>query len=216
MADQQTFIDRVRRALKRDGSAPPAPPEIDEPMVRLVHSEIGLPELFTRMANAAMIGATLLRVEDLSEQLIAALRQRRVRTIGVSRGGLVDKLSLPATLREAGFDVRSWSELSREQLYSLDCGLTDAWAAIAETGSIVIRSSPHHGRSLSLVPPLHVAVIEPKNIVPDLVDLMPRITAAGDNPGTVLITGPSKTADIEMNLVTGVHGPGEVLAFVLN
>lgn len=216
MADQQAFIDRVRRALKRDGSAPPAPPVIDEPMVRLVHSDIGLPELFSRMANAAKIGATLLRVEDLLDQLIAALRQRRVRTIGVSRGGLLDKLALPSSLRDAGFDVRAWDELPRDALYALDCGLTDAWAAVAETGSIVIRSSPQHGRSLSLVPPLHIAIIEPKNIVPDLVDLMPRITVAGDNPGTVLITGPSKTADIEMNLVTGVHGPGEVLAFVLN
>jgi len=62
---------------------------------------------------------------------------------------------------------------------------------------------------------VHVAVLEPKNFVPDLVDLFERLAREGPGQYVVMISGPSKTADIEMNLVTGVHGPKVVQAFVL-
>ena len=65
------------------------------------------------------------------------------------------------------------------------------------------------------MPPLHVAILEPKNFLPDLVDLFQLLSTDGGFSNVVLISGPSKTADIEMNLVTGVHGPGVVQLFIL-
>ena len=68
-------------------------------------------------------------------------------------------------------------------------------------------------RSLSLLPPLHIAVAHQSQILPDLFDLFetPLWTERGGLPSCLsLITGPSKTGDIELRLVTGVHGPGEV------
>jgi L-lactate dehydrogenase complex protein LldG len=92
--------------------------------------------------------------------------------------------------------------------------VTEVTYAVAETGSLIIRATPQHGRALSLVPPVHVAVVQPKQILPDLVDLFEQLAREGaDN--TVIITGPSKTADIELTLVTGVHGPGVVHVFIL-
>ncbi len=75
--------------------------------------------------------------------------------------------------------------------------LLTCYAAVAETGSLVIRPNPGHGRALSLVPPLHVAIVDPSNIVPDLIDLMDKIAGEPYAPNITLITGPSKTADIE-------------------
>ena len=79
----------------------------------------------------------------------------------------------------------------------------------------LVRGSEAHGRSLSLVAPVHVAIVEPKQFLPDLVDLFEKLAAEPHPGNTVIITGPSKTADIEMTLVTGVHGPGVVQVFVL-
>jgi L-lactate dehydrogenase complex protein LldG len=100
-------------------------------------------------------------------------------------------------------------------MYEADIGLTDVYAAVAETGSIVVRRSADHPLMASLVPPVHIAVVERHQIVPDLIDLMRKLNVEGTAGGVTIITGPSKTADIEMNLVTGVHGPGEVHVFVI-
>ena len=94
--------------------------------------------------------------------------------------------------------------------------MTDVWAAVAETGSLVIRPDAHHGRLLSLAPPIHVAFVKPQQIVADLIDLMQMIDADTRAPNITLITGPSKTADIEGSLVIGVHGPGMVRVMLVN
>ena len=64
------------------------------------------------------------------------------------------------------------------------------------------------------MPPMHVAIVEPGNLLPDLIDLF-VYREEGNSAGITIISGPSKTADIELNLVTGVHGPGEVQVFIV-
>ncbi len=95
-------------------------------------------------------------------------------------------------------------------------GLTGAQAAIAETGTIVLATGAGRSRLASLLPPVHVALVPGRRIYPTL----PSFLAA--NPGVVLdasnvvfVTGPSRTADIEMTLTHGVHGPREVHAIVM-
>ena len=68
---------------------------------------------------------------------------------------------------------------------------------------------------MSLVPMFHVAIVEASQILPDMVDLFERLGRDGDRSNFVLISGPSKTADIEMTMVTGVHGPGIVHILLL-
>lgn len=217
MSDAAAFIDHVRRALGRRErlTTPPVPPELDEPVVRLVHTDIGLPELFAKQATAASMTVSTVRIEDLADSLIEFLRDNDCRRVALPVAKTLDLLELPRRLREAGFDVLRWDETTADALFDCDCGITDVYAGVAETGSLVIRPTPAHGRALSLVPPIHVAVVEPRNLVPDLLDLLRKLHSDGVGSGTVMITGPSKTTDIEGNLVTGVHGPGKVRIFML-
>lgn len=210
------LIHTVRLALGRTAPlpAPPTPPAIDETIVRLVHTDIGLPELFSKTARANKMGVQTVSPEDLAPRLVEFLRNSGVKTIALAGSKLLKGLCLLELLRQAGLDARTWDQLTLDELYDIDCGITDVWAAVAEVGALVVRGSPEHGRALSLVPPIHVAVVEPGNLVPDLVDLFQRLPGT-PNEKFVLITGPSKTADIEMNLVTGVHGPGVVQVFLL-
>ena len=94
-------------------------------------------------------------------------------------------------------------------------GLTGADAALAATGSLVLRSGPGRPRAASLLPPVHVAVVAAARIVPDLESWWAARAAAGlagvrSSSSVVVITGPSRTADIAMQLVMGMHGPREV------
>jgi L-lactate dehydrogenase complex protein LldG len=80
---------------------------------------------------------------------------------------------------------------------------------IAETGSVVLMSSPEEPRSRSLLPWTHVSVLREDRVLADLDELFARVR--GDVPSALaIVTGPSRTADIEQTLMVGVHGPGDV------
>jgi L-lactate dehydrogenase complex protein LldG len=217
---QPTFDDliaKVRRALGRPGAlaGAPIPPEIDEPITRLVHSDVQLTPLFLKTAATAKFLVEPVSPEELGLKLVEFLKSRKCQKIGLSVSPLFDRLNLVESMRAAGLSVQTWNDLTLDAAYDLDCGVTDIWAALAETGSLVIRPDPGQGRALSLVPPIHVAIVEPKNIIADLVDLMQKVSAENPAPAITLISGPSQTADIEAVMVTGVHGPGVVKVFVL-
>ena len=101
----------------------------------------------------------------------------------------------------------------REAFFAADAGVSGVDHLVAETGSIALLARPDQPRSLSLLPPIHIAVADRSQLLPDLFDLFEARWEAerqGLPSCLSLITGPSKTGDIELRLVTGVHGPGEV------
>jgi L-lactate dehydrogenase complex protein LldG len=88
-------------------------------------------------------------------------------------------------------------------------GVSHALYGLAETGSVVLAASPEEPRARSLLPPVHVSVLAEDSILPGLAELF---AALGDDLPSALaiVTGPSRSADIEQRLVVGVHGPGTV------
>jgi L-lactate dehydrogenase complex protein LldG len=83
----------------------------------------------------------------------------------------------------------------------------------------VVLTAPGQPRLLSLLPPVHVAVADRAQLLPDLFDLFQDSASAGRQSLSAcvsIITGPSKTGDIELRLVTGVHGPGEVHVILID
>jgi L-lactate dehydrogenase complex protein LldG len=95
-----------------------------------------------------------------------------------------------------------------------DLGITGAGYGLADTGTLVLLASEVEGRLASLLPPVHLAVITADQIVADLTELFFRLTQPPSSCLT-FITGPSRTADIELTLTVGVHGPKELHVVVL-
>jgi L-lactate dehydrogenase complex protein LldG len=95
-----------------------------------------------------------------------------------------------------------------------DAGVSEASWGIAETGSVVLEASVDEPRSRSLLPWVHVSVLREDRVVADLDELLARVR--GELPSALaIVTGPSRTADIEQTLMVGVHGPGEVHVVLL-
>jgi L-lactate dehydrogenase complex protein LldG len=92
-----------------------------------------------------------------------------------------------------------------------DVGITGADYALADTGTLVLLSSGDEARMISLLPPVHIAVVTPDRILTNLDDLF-RVLPNPDRTSSsmLLITGPSRTADIEQIMIRRVHGPGDV------
>jgi L-lactate dehydrogenase complex protein LldG len=98
-------------------------------------------------------------------------------------------------------------------------GISGVDFLVAETGTVVLHSGPLQPRSLSLLPPVHIAIAERKQLVADLFDVFqpPENNQPSSLPSCItFITGPSKTGDIELRLVTGVHGPGEIHVILID
>jgi L-lactate dehydrogenase complex protein LldG len=90
-----------------------------------------------------------------------------------------------------------------------EAGVSEALYGLADTGSVVLAASPEEPRARSLLPFAHVSLLREDRILPGLEQLFEAV--GGDLPSALaIVTGPSRSADIEQKLVVGVHGPGEV------
>ena len=99
-------------------------------------------------------------------------------------------------------------------IFSFDVGISTAQAGIAETGTLILDSACERHRLVSLVPPVHIAIINASAIVATLADALTLLQQKEISPAITFITGPSRTADIELTLTIGVHGPQELYVIV--
>ena len=106
-------------------------------------------------------------------------------------------------------------ESFKKELFQIDAGITSTLGGIADVGAIVLWPTEEEPRLMSLVPPVHVAVLDAGQIQNSLAEMMAAQNWADGMPSNaLLISGPSKTADIEFTLVFGVHGPKELVLLI--
>ena len=116
---------------------------------------------------------------------------------------------------ERAGDHAAGPERWRELCAGADAGVTSAETLLAETGSLVVRSGPGRSRLVSLLPPVHIAIVPIGRMTSDLFTWLE--SRSGPWPAnTVLISGPSKTGDIEQTLSVGVHGPKRLVVVLYN
>jgi L-lactate dehydrogenase complex protein LldG len=95
-----------------------------------------------------------------------------------------------------------------------DAGVSEALYGVADTGSVVLAASPEEPRGNSLLPDVHITLLREDRILPGLDELFAALGA--DLPSALaIVTGPSRSADIEQKLAVGVHGPREVHVVLL-
>jgi L-lactate dehydrogenase complex protein LldG len=114
-----------------------------------------------------------------------------------------------ANAAAAGFRVHRGSAPELE-----GAGVSEASYGLADTGSVVLAASATEPRARSLLPPVHMSLLREERVLPGLAELFEAL--GGELPSALaIVTGPSRSADIEQQLVVGVHGPGEVHVVLL-
>ena len=176
--------------------------EVNVPKVQ----NVNLVERFSQELEE--VGGHVYRVkqDELSKRLIAFLKERDINATMIWD-------SIPA-LNESDLS-KAGVRTERSVDPTLQGGITGALSAIAETGTLVIPSSKDRPLSASLLAEIHIAVISAAQIVWSLDEAMQNHEVRNASAIT-LITGPSRTADIEMTLTIGVHGPKELHVFVVD
>ena len=105
----------------------------------------------------------------------------------------------------------------KERIFNVEAGITSTIGGIAETGALILWSSKEEPRLMSLVPPIHIAILRADKIYNSLLEVMQKEDWSANMPtNAFLISGPSKTADIELILAFGVHGPKELIVLVID
>ncbi len=214
-ADRAAFFAPIHAALGRSATRPPREPAplVDESLARLAHASDDLPVLFTQRAQAVGMNVHRTRQQDAPALLAELLTVGSAKSVALS-----DALAATGPWREslqrAGFTLIDWrGRAGVDRQFDTDAGVTDVQGALAESGTLVCTSGADTSRGLSLICPLHFAVLRASQIWPDMIDFWrSRVdrSAQGMPSSISFITGPSKTADIEGVLITGVHGPAAV------
>ena len=151
--------------------------------------------------------------KEAREFLLAELRTRGVTRLLAWDPDQLPISGLDVALPDAGVTQISSRSSDLEQLDSVEVGLTAASAGLARTGSIVLHADHARGRLASLLPPVHYALLRADQLYPDLAAWLaaPGVASAiAAHSSTVIITGPSRTADIAQTLTLGAHGPKEL------
>ncbi len=230
---REEFLARIRHALghsaRGEVPAPSERPQRPERFLRQVRtddpkrlerwidlaSKNGVQVRRTRSAGiTAAIDACL-----SADAALAGMDGTKIQSIMLNLADLPDA-QIAAHLRDRGYRLYRWTEENCSRtVFECDASITDCRYGLADTGAMMVWSDPGFGRSTTLTVPLHIILLPAGRIVADMIDAMPRILrdTAGKMPSNVvIINGPSKTADIEMNLVTGVHGPKFLHAVVID
>lgn len=204
MSARERILSAVRQHLGRaDGSPVPPPPPV--PLLGRVDldAESRLRQFGERLAA---VGGHL--HVGLHDGGLSAVREllAKYQPATIARSDAPAVAALAAALPE-----RAWlpATASKEQLFRAELGVSCAQWAIAETGTLVLDMGQERHRFASLLPPVHVALLPASRILCDLGEALR--TLGQPLPNTVtFVTGPSRTADIELQLVVGVHGPREL------
>lgn len=209
MTARERILSRVRSAL---GDRPP----IGAPIAAAPRVPPGdlLAAFRERLLAVAGECTVLADREDLGSVVATRLHAAAATTVALGGGEAMRMLG--QDLARRGFTILP-PEISTADLAAVDAGVTAAQWGIAETGTLVLDDGAVRARRASLLPPLHIAILPRTHLVATLDEVFagPVAASTAASHALTLITGPSRTADIELQLVVGVHGPKHLLVVLV-
>ncbi len=185
---------------------------------RLLHIDNLIESFIKEMLNVNTVVHSTETGDELRAYIIELVRNKGVSSYTMWESDYLNSLGLKELLKREGLDQIISND--KNDIAEAGIGITGADYAIADTGTLVLLTDENKPRSVSLLPPIHLAIIRKSDIVIDIRELFiilkQRLDAGQSTPSCMtFITGPSRTADIELNLTLGVHGPKELHVIII-
>ncbi len=216
------ILASIRRSLASARPLPAASPVVLPPPSPITNYQLLVDEFARELQS---LGGVFLaeHLEKVPALVTRLLRERSAETVlawqaeSLPAPGLLDHLRREGfTLPGAEIPPGAWPRAQRlQEIEPIKIGLTGVDAVLADTGTLALRSGPGRPRLASLSVSAHIALFTAEQVYASWADWWRKIescaTWVSGASNLTLISGPSRTADIEMTLTTGVHGPGEVM-----
>lgn len=148
---------------------------------------------------------------DLDAALKNLVAEQKIQKATVWETQRLRELGVTETLHSLGVELVS-PNASKHEMAHCHLGITEADFLLPETGTLVLRSSAEKPRAVSLLPRIHLAIVRPEMLRADIHQVFAE---ARDSSYLVFISGPSRTADIELTVTLGVHGPKNLYVWIL-
>ena len=208
---RQAILAGVRASLGRkvDDTVAPRPPVVPPRAAGDDASELAL--LLSEIEKLGGVTRRLADGDELQQSLQQLVVAERVQRATVWATDEMSELGVSAMLAELGVELVSPRE-GKSRIAECDLGVTGVDAALPETGTLALRSDANRPRAVSLVPRVHLAIVRPAALRADLHQLFAE---AKQGSYLICITGPSRTADIELTVTIGVHGPKALYVWLL-
>ncbi len=211
---REEILGKVREAFGRKPGTPPPPIAAT---ARIAPRKAGEPEaemtqLLAEIEKLSGITRRLADRDALRVALAELVKTEEVRRATVWTTPDLAVWGVAETLKALGVELVP-AQADKHLVAACELGVTGVDAALPETGTLLLRSSPERPRVVSLLPRVHLAILTPAVL---RADLHQAFAEARDAGYSVLVTGPSRTADIELTLTLGVHGPKALYAWVMN
>ena len=223
--DRNAFLERVRQAAQRGRTYRV---HLDDVPDDVGYVGAGTDKCAALAAEVNAVGGEAVvfdHPDEVAGALDQLLNQYKPDSALLWQHPLLDQLEVGGLLDAAGvpwFDYARLNELDadaqRQAMLAAGVGISSVNFAVGETGTLAVCSEPGRERVVSLLPPVHIAIVAATQIVSDLFDVFRELASVAfdDLPSNLaFITGPSKTGDIELQLTTGVHGPGNWHVLIL-
>ncbi len=211
---REEVLNKVRAALGRteDSSVAPIPPlaRVGPRMPQDTRIEIDM--LLSEIGKLTGVTKRLSQSADLKLALTELVAAEQVKKATLWQTPELQELGIAELLSELGVEIVS-PYADNRAIAECDLGVTGVDAALPETGTLLLRSSAEKVRTVSLVPRIHLAILRPAALRADLHQAFADVKH--DNY-FVFVTGPSRTADIELTLTIGVHGPKALHVWIID
>ncbi|MBI5565168.1 MAG: LUD domain-containing protein [Chloroflexi bacterium] len=208
------MLGKVRAALGRtaDSSVAPIPPSA-RVGPRVPHdTSTEIDALLAEIGKLTGVTKRLSQPADLRMALAELVAAEHVKKATLWQTPELQQLCVADTLSELGVEIVS-PYADNRAIAECDLGVTGVDAALPETGTLLLRSSAEKVRTVSLVPRIHLAILRPAALRADLHQAFADVK---HDHYFVFVTGPSRTADIELTLTIGVHGPKALHVWVMD
>ena len=208
------ILGKVRASLGRTSGSPlPPVPATGRVGPRTAgHQDAEIEQLFTEIGKLTGITRRLAGRDALRSALVDLVNAEQVKKATLWTTPELQALDVAGTLTALGVELVS-PQADMRLVAECELGVTGVDAALPETGTLLLRSSPERPRVVSLLPRVHLAILRPAALRTDLHQAFAEVKTDGY---CVLVTGPSRTADIELTLTIGVHGPKSLYVWLLD
>jgi L-lactate dehydrogenase complex protein LldG len=210
---REEILGKLRTAYGRGPGAQVAniPPTARIVPRKTAGPEAELTQLLTEIGKLSGVTRRVVSMDGFRAALAELIRAEGVKRATCWTTPEMEAWGVAAALRALGVEIIR-ADADKHQVASCELGVTGVDAALPETGTLALTSSPDRPRVVSLLPRVHLALLRPAVLRPDLHQVFAETQAAGYS---VLISGPSRTADIELTLTLGVHGPKSLYVWVM-
>ena len=232
---REEILKRIRRGLHRlaivrrkDENISPSSSSYKESQQKLekLHKEMDerrllLLDMFMNEITKVSGKAIILKSEDeIKDYVIRLVEEHSAKSLAIWGSDFLKQINLREFLENKGLKFAPPN--SKEEMAEADIGITEADFGIADTGTLVLIANEKQPRSVSLIPPIHVAILQSDVILEKMEDVFAILKNSLDETGSIakltscitFITGPSRTGDIELNIILGVHGPKELFVLI--